>query len=97
MVNSHRRRNQIRRLRINGVWATKDKVLRSNVVNAFKTLLSDPRDWRASTDGLPFSSITALEASRLELPFSEAKVYLALCELNGDEAPGSDGFTIAFW
>ena len=38
--NSQRRRNQIRRLRINGVWATEDGVLRLNVVNAFKTLLA---------------------------------------------------------
>ena len=33
----------------------------------------------------------------MELPFIEAKVYSALCELNGDKAPGSDGFTLSFW
>ena len=97
MANSNRRRNQIRMLRINGVWPTEDRVLRSNVVNAFKTLLSYPGDWRASPDGLSFSSITALEASRLELPFLEVEVCSALCELNGDKVAGPDGFTVAFW
>ena len=97
MANSDMRRNQIRRLRINGVWATEDSDLKSNIVNAFKSLRSDPGYWRASPDGLSFSSIIALEASRLELPFIEAEVYSALCELNGDKAPGSDGFTVSLW
>ncbi|RVW54140.1 hypothetical protein CK203_092212 [Vitis vinifera] len=29
--------------------------------------------------------------------FSVEEVYLALSELNGDKAPGPDGFPIAFW
>ena len=24
-------------------------------------------------------------------------MYTILCELNGDKAPGPDGFTVAFW
>ncbi|RVW45209.1 hypothetical protein CK203_067527 [Vitis vinifera] len=37
------------------------------------------------------------EATRLEEMFSMEEVYLALSELNGDKAPGPDGFPIAFW
>ena len=33
----------------------------------------------------------------LELPFIEEEVRAALCELNGEKAPGLDGFTVAFW
>ncbi|RVW99076.1 Transposon TX1 uncharacterized 149 kDa protein [Vitis vinifera] len=36
-------------------------------------------------------------AVRLEEMFSLEEVYLALSELNGDKAPGPDGFPIAFW
>ena len=66
-------------------------------MSAFKTLLTDPGDWRASIDGLSFSRINDEEANRLEVPFSKEEVHSALCEMNGDKAPGSDGFTIAFW
>ena len=38
-----------------------------------------------------------MEARGLEEVFSEAKVLFALMELNGDKAPGPDGFTSAFW
>ena len=38
-----------------------------------------------------------MEARGLGEVFSEAEVLSALMELNGDKAPGSDGFTSAFW
>ena len=41
--------------------------------------------------------ISPSEADGLELPFSEAEIYAALMGMNGDKAPGSDGFTVAFW
>ena len=46
---------------------------------------------------LEFDSIGREEAARLEEMFSLEEVYLALSELNGDKAPGPDGFPIAFW
>ena len=33
----------------------------------------------------------------LELPFMEEEVHSALMDMNGDKAPGPDGFTGAFW
>ena len=33
----------------------------------------------------------------LELPFTEAKVQAALMDMNGDKAPGPNGFTLSFW
>ena len=33
----------------------------------------------------------------LELLFPEFEVLAALMDMNGDKAPGSDGFTVAFW
>ncbi|RVW79808.1 LINE-1 retrotransposable element ORF2 protein [Vitis vinifera] len=41
--------------------------------------------------------ISLSEADALELPFTEAEIYAALMGMNGDKAPGPDGFTVAFW
>ena len=38
-----------------------------------------------------------MEALSLEVPFTEEEVHGALADLNGDKAPGLDGFTVAFW
>ena len=48
-------------------------------------------------NNLEFDSIGVEEAARLEEMFSVEEVFLALSELNGDEAPGPDGFPLAFW
>ncbi|RVW43589.1 LINE-1 reverse transcriptase-like [Vitis vinifera] len=37
------------------------------------------------------------EAKGLELPFTEEEIHSALLEMNGDKAPGPDGFIVAFW
>ena len=41
--------------------------------------------------------ISLSEAEAIELPFSEAEIYAALMGMNGDKAPGPDGFTMVFW
>ncbi|RVW55173.1 hypothetical protein CK203_066945 [Vitis vinifera] len=41
--------------------------------------------------------ISQQEAESLEIPFAEIEIHSALMEMNGDKAPGSDGFTVAFW
>ena len=65
-------------------------------MNAFKGLLLDPSVWRASLEGLDFSKLDDLAATKLEKPFTEDEVHSALLNLNGDKAPGPDGFTAAF-
>ena len=97
MANSHRKRNNIDRIRIGGDWLNCTEEVRTSIVNAFKVLLSDPGDWRASPEGLNFSRLNDTEAIRPKVPFTEEEVHIALADLNGDKAPGSDGFTAAFW
>ena len=48
-------------------------------------------------EGLIFSKLEDQEAVRLEKPFMENGVFFALRELNGEKAPGPDGYTVAFW
>ena len=54
MTNSHRRGNHIIGMKINDVWVTKEIEMRQGIVEAFKTLLSNTEEWRASLDGLSF-------------------------------------------
>ena len=97
MANSHKKSNTIEMIRIGGEWLEGDGEVRTGIVNAFKTLLSDPGFWRASPEGLDFSRLEVSAASKLEEPFTEAEIHAALLNLNGDKAPGPDGFTAAFW
>ena len=82
MANAHRRGNQITKMRINGVWITKEIELKQGIVEAFKSLLSKTGEWRASIDGLSFQTINE-EAARLELPFTIDEVFIALNDLMG--------------
>ena len=97
MANYHKRQSIIRIMKINGVWSTLNGTLRRAIVSAFQDLLSNPGDWRASTDGLLFSRINKTVAQSLEAPFSMNEVHFTLCKMNGDKAPRPNGFTIAFW
>ena len=66
-------------------------------MRAYQDLLSDPGDWHPSMSSMEFDRIRREEAARLDEMFSLKEVYLALSELNGDKAPGPDGFPITFW
>ncbi|KAJ9682618.1 hypothetical protein PVL29_018523 [Vitis rotundifolia] len=97
MANAHRRRNNVDRIKINGAWLTEENGIREGIANAFRLLLSNPGDWRPSVSGLQFDTLESLDASALEIPFTEEEVFNALLGCNGDKAPGPDGFSMAFW
>ena len=97
LANSHKRGNYIIKMKINENWVTEDANLKLGIVGAFKSLLTDTGKWRANIDGLTFQSINEDEASKMENPFTVEEVFTALSNLNGDKAPGPDGFTMAFW
>ena len=66
-------------------------------MRAYQNLLSDPDGWRPCLNSLEFDSIGVEEAAKLEEMFSMEEVSSALSDLNGDKAPGSNGFPLAFW
>ena len=70
--------------------------MREGVVNAFQQLLSDEPAWKADIKGLHLQSLNHNEAEGLEQPFTEEEIHYALMGMNGDKAPGLDGFTVAF-
>ncbi|RVW29484.1 hypothetical protein CK203_093718 [Vitis vinifera] len=51
MVNAHRRRNNVDQIRINGIWHSEENGINEAIVNAFRTLLSNPGDWRPPLSG----------------------------------------------
>ena len=97
MANAHRRNNSLDRIKINGVWLTKEQEVRQGIVNVFQQLFSEELGWRADIEGLHLHRLNFQEAGNLELPFSEEEIHFALLELNGNKAPGPDGFTVTFW
>ena len=59
------------RVKINGVWSTKENEIREGVVNEFKLLLSTAGGWRPSISGLSFARLEVVDRARLEEPFSK--------------------------
>ena len=96
MTSAHRRANYMDRIKINGVRLSGEQEVRKGVVNAYQQLLLESSHWKADIGRLQLNQISLQEVGMLELPFSEAEVQAALMELNGDKAPGSDGFMLAF-
>ncbi|RVW78434.1 hypothetical protein CK203_051435 [Vitis vinifera] len=84
------------RIKINEVLLTEEQEVREGIANAYQQLLSDSSGWKADIGGLQLKQISQSEAEVLELPFSKSEIHATLMEMNGDKAPGPDGFTVAF-
>ncbi|RVX09662.1 F-box protein [Vitis vinifera] len=97
MANARARKNFISKIRINEVTLSSSDDLKEGVCRAYKSLLSEPGDWRPNINGLNFKELGEGLASSLEVEFSEEEIYAALSSCCGDKAPGPDGFTMAFW
>nr|CAN69965.1 hypothetical protein VITISV_039410 [Vitis vinifera] len=97
MANAHRRVNTLVKIKINGVRFTEEQDMREGIANAYQQLLSENSNWKADIGGLLLKQSSPSEADGIELPFFETEIYAALMGMNGDKAPGLDGFTVAFW
>jgi hypothetical protein len=97
MANSHRRRNQIKSIEVDGSRFDEEAGIRHQVVQFYKSLYQETEEWRLDMDGLSFASIGAEAKNRLERRFDKEEVVQVLKDLEGDKAPGPDGFTIAFF
>ena len=97
MANAYKRVNSLVKIKINGAWVTEERDIKDGVVHAFHSLLAETDEWRPRCNGLQVGVLEGEAAALLEAPFSEEEVFGALSDLNGDKAPGPDGFTMAFW
>ena len=97
MVSAHCRNNSLERIRINGEWLLEEQEIREGIANAFHNMLSEDMGWKADIGRLQFDQISQQEVENLERFFTEDEIHVALMEMNGDKAPGPDGFTMTFW
>ena len=67
------------------------------VVNFYQSLYIESNTWCASMDGLEFARIKEDEQLDLERDFSKEEVVKVLQEMEGDKAPGPNGFTMTFF
>ena len=97
MTNSHRRRNSIRSISINGKSFVKESKIKEGLVGAFQSLLTASNNWCPPFPDLLLILIGEDQATKMEEMFTEEEILAAISGLNGYKAPVPDGFSLAFW
>jgi hypothetical protein len=97
MANSHRRNNYMERVEVDGAVYEVESEVREKVVQYYASLYQEHEPWRPTIDGLDFDLISDEEQAMLERKFDRDEVLQVVNDLQGDKAPGPDGFTMAFF
>ncbi|RVW53516.1 LINE-1 reverse transcriptase-like [Vitis vinifera] len=97
MASAHRRNNAMGRIKVNGEWLVEEQEVKEGIVNSFQQLLTEDMVWQADIGNIQVGCISQQDAECIEVPFEESEIHSALMEMNGDKAPGPDGFSVAFW
>jgi hypothetical protein len=97
VANANRRNNSIESLVVNGTETSDPAIISDHIVNFYDSLFTEPLGWRPRLDNLEFDMLSDYEASNLEAPFEEREVWEVIKGMDGDKAPGPDGFTMAFF
>ena len=97
LANSHKNANQIKRIEVNDVLYEDESDVRSQIVLFYQGLYKETEVGRPTMDRLDFACIEKDEQLSLEKEFTKEKVVQVLREMEGDKAPGLDGFTMAFF
>ena len=69
----------------------------AQVVQFYKTLYQKPEEWRPFVEGLEFDQIGEVERGWLERSFETDEILSVIRDMEGDKAPGPDGFSMAFF
>lgn len=67
------------------------------IVSFYSSLYKESFSWRPLLDDLAFDSISRKDVEWLERPFDEDEATGVVRSLNGDKAPGPNGFSLAFF
>ena len=97
MANARRRHNHISMLEVNGVIYEDESEMADQVVQFYKKLYKETKEWRPFVEGLEFNQIEGLERDWLERRFEQEEVFRVVKEMEGDKAPGPNGFSLAFY
>ena len=63
----------------------------------YHSLYQESEPWRPEVYGLDFDLIDPIDQDLLERPFDREEVVQVVQNMQGDKAPGPDGFTMAFF
>ena len=97
LANSHRIATHFRNIEVDGVLYENESVVSSQVVQFYQDLYTETDVWHPTVDELDFACIREDERLSLEREFSKEEVTQVLTKMEGDKAPGPDGFTMAFF
>jgi hypothetical protein len=97
VANSHHRNNCVETLCLDGVMSHDPNEVKEHIVQFYQNLYTEQSNWRPRMDNQAFSSIDEEEKMWLERDFEEMKVWEVVKGMDGDKAPGLDGFTMAFF
>ena len=87
MANSHRRRNTLLNISINGRRLVQDTEIKEGLVDAFQNLLFASNSWRPPLPDLLFNVIGNVQAAKLKEMFTEEEILATISGLSGDKAP----------
>ena len=82
---------------IYGVVFEEESEVTNQVVQFYKNLYKETEGWRLFVEGLEFDRIGGMEKVWLERKFEREEILQVISDLEGDKAPGPDGFTMAFY
>jgi hypothetical protein len=82
---------------VNGLSTSDPTIISNHIVNFYESSFSEPLSWRLRVDNLKFEVLNVDEAASLEEPFEEREVREVIKGMDRDKAPGSDGFSLAFY
>ena len=97
MANSHRRSNHQSFLEVDGVIYEDGAEVAAQVVQYYKTLYQESEEWRPFVEGLEFDQIGESERGWLERRFEKDEILSVVRDMEGDKAPGPNGFSTAFF
>ena len=100
LSNSHRQAGFIGSLEVDGLMLTEESNIKDGIVAFYESLYKEIEAWgpsRPTVDGMEFSSLGEDDREWLKRVFEEDEVFSAINSMNGDKAPGPDGFIIAFF
>ena len=71
MDNSHRKRNIMGKIKIEGRWVEEESEICKGIAEAFQSLFIDPGGWRLNFPSVTLSKIGSENATKVEEPFTE--------------------------
>ncbi|KAF1873858.1 hypothetical protein Lal_00029564 [Lupinus albus] len=96
-VNSRRRRNQILKISINGIWYEENGEIGNGISNHFKNLFHYDQSCLPNIDGVDFQRISTRQLESISGVFTVEEIKKAVWSRTINKNPGPDGFNFMFF